>query len=123
MIYLSWSIYQLITVLVLYFVFWLTILSAFKKTKEDLIKWEQQERLEQLSKNRKLFNISFISIGTIILFIAFDVGTPQNAAVRSSFNQTFEESRVVEKVEVQAPNRSTVKSEFDSTIESKKETK
>jgi hypothetical protein len=55
------------------------------------------------------------------LFVAFDVGTPQNATVRTSFNQPFDPSEVVEKVELQAPNRSTVKGEFDSTIESKKD--
>ena len=96
MIYLSWSVVELITHLVV-------LLAAYSGF------------MHYGSGHRKMISTVFTGLLTLTLYLAFDVGTRQQDLQRSSFDATVP-TATTDKVERVTLNRNDVKQTFENTV-------
>lgn len=111
MIYLSWSIYQLVAFLVALLLYNLII-------NYKVLPFFFDNDVEELNDMKK--NNNYISFCALILLssFAFDVGNREVVHNRTSYN--IETTEIPEKKEVIAPTKDSVYNEYLKSIETKK---
>lgn len=111
MIYLAWSGIKLSLVLCV-----ITLLAAIAWRSKRVAKFYADGGVPQ--NHRKSIVYTWVTCVVLILFTAFNVGTPQKELDRSVFNGKIPDS--VEKVERSSLSRNDVQQNFENSIKESK---
>lgn len=105
MIYLSWSIYQLVVVLVLELLLLFAVLKLLDKS----------DYLDMIKEKKKLAWSVWFGVLVLTMFIAVDVGDTKAVQYRNTFN--VETGDIPSKTEVLAPTKESVYNGFLQTLD------